>query len=226
MFSLIKHDFPKIERIDGTKFGRVYACPHSKTNKIVNYPSVTSVLSQDEHKKEIVENWKARVGEEQAERVKVRAGNRGTRVHGLVEDYLRGKETKCEMVDRDIWIPLKKVLTENITEIHAIEQPMYSEFLECAGTVDLIARWKRKLAIIDIKTSARFKYASDIPDYFEQCSVYAVMFEELTGIPVTLLQIVMGCDESSQILEYDSKRDIHIKSFMRKRREYKETFGI
>lgn len=222
MFSHVRYDLPKSERID-TNSGRFYACPDKKGN-IFYYPSVTSILASDESKKHILTAWKDAVGEEYAEKVSRKSSARGTRIHSLVEDYLSNKAVSCGMEDIEIWTPMKKVLTENITEVHAIEAKLFSHHLKCAGTVDLIAVYKGKLTIIDIKTSAKLKYASDIPHYFQQCSAYAVMWEELTGKPINRLQIIMGCDDSVNTLLYESKRDLHIGDFIKLRKQYAEKF--
>ena len=75
MKNFIEHNFKQLERIDGPN-GRVYNTPSG--NK---YPSVTSVvglLNQDE-----IKAWRARVGEEEANRISARASKRGTQIHSL-----------------------------------------------------------------------------------------------------------------------------------------------
>ena len=67
MFSHVRYDLPKSERID-TDSGRFYACPDKKGN-IFYYPSVTSILASDESKQHILTAWKDAVGEEYAAKV-------------------------------------------------------------------------------------------------------------------------------------------------------------
>ena len=60
-----------------TSSGRTYNTPNGKS-----YPSVTTVLSiLNEH---IIQAWRDRVGEEEANRISSKASNRGTRVHSIV----------------------------------------------------------------------------------------------------------------------------------------------
>ena len=56
-------------------------------------PSVTTILSatQSEEKKESIERWKAKVGEEQATRVKDQAASRGTNMHLHLERHILGE---------------------------------------------------------------------------------------------------------------------------------------
>ena len=66
---------------------RMYAVNQEKL------PSVTSILqaTQSEEKKASLENWKARVGAAEANRIKNDASNRGTSMHSHLEKYLLGQ---------------------------------------------------------------------------------------------------------------------------------------
>jgi hypothetical protein len=58
-----------------------------------------------------------------------------------------------------------------------------------------------------------------------QTSAYAVAFEELTGIPVSRMIIIMGIDnENPQI--FTEKRDDWIGEFKNLRKEYLQIKGI
>ena len=56
-------------------------------------PSVTTILqaTQSEEKKVILEQWKQRVGVDNAENIKNEAANRGTIMHRIIESYLLGQ---------------------------------------------------------------------------------------------------------------------------------------
>ena len=53
------------------------------------YPSITSVLSIRNNEGLLA--WRKRVGDEVANYVAIKAANRGTYVHNMVEDYLNNK---------------------------------------------------------------------------------------------------------------------------------------
>jgi hypothetical protein len=59
-------------------------------------PSVTTILqaTQTEEKKAILENWKNRVGADNAENIKNVAANRGSIMHRILEGYLLGQKTR------------------------------------------------------------------------------------------------------------------------------------
>jgi genome maintenance exonuclease 1 len=164
--------------------------------------------------------WRKKVGEEAANAISSRAAGRGTRIHSLCESYLLGEHVEADMFDQEVFSSLKPHL-DLIDNIHALETPLFSHHLEVAGTVDCIAEYKGKLAVIDFKTSSKLKNRDWIHGYFMQTSAYAVMFEELTGIPIGRLVIIIGVDnEEPQIFE--EKRDTWIGGFKDLRLQYKQ----
>lgn len=211
MKTFIQHDFPKIERIDSAE-GRLYKTPTG-----LLYPSVTSVLSYAS--KDSIQEWKDAVGHEEANLISKRASNRGTAIHDLCERYLKNQPTNPSMFDVELFNSMKVALNR-IDNIHALETQMYSDHLKVAGTVDCIAEFDGKLSIIDFKTSTKTKSSDQIHSYFAQTSVYAVMFEELTGIPVNRLVIIMGVDGDKNPTLFIEKRDKWIGNFIKLRKEF------
>lgn len=209
-FQHIHHDIPRLQRVDSEK-GRFYTTASGRA-----YPSVTSVLGML-GKKEIME-WRARVGEEEANRVSARAARRGTAIHSLCEDYLLNKEVKPGPFDLETFKSISPYL-DKINNIHCLETQLYSDFLQVAGTVDCIAEYEGKLAIIDFKTSKRVKTRDDIHGYFMQTAAYAVMFEERTGIPIGRLVIIMAVDDDEPLI-FKEKRDDWINRFIELREDY------
>lgn len=128
------------------------------------------------------------------------------------------------MFDKEMWNSIKPLLND-INDIYALEQPLYSNHLQVAGTVDCIAKYKGKLSVIDFKSSRRLKTREDIHDYFIQCSAYAVAFEEMTNIPVSKLVILMGVDDEKPLV-FNERRDDWIEEFKTLRLEYKRIKGI
>ena len=131
MKNFIHHEFPEVIRMDLPE-GRRYKVPSGKL-----YPSVTTVTGHLSNAS--LDAWKKRVGEEEAARISKRATDRGTRIHTLCEDFLKGKNPQADLVDMDMWSDLRPVI-DKIDNIHALESKLYSDKLEVAGTVDCIAR--------------------------------------------------------------------------------------
>jgi ATP-dependent exoDNAse (exonuclease V) beta subunit len=210
-FSRVHHEFPKLERstVDGV---RVYKTPSGRA-----YPSVTTVTGL--LKSKFIQEWRQRVGEEEANKISSKASRRGTRIHSLCEDYLSNKPTTPDYHDHEMWKSIQPHL-DRINNIHALEDRLYSDHLEVAGTVDCIGEFDGKLSVIDFKTSSKIKSKDDIHDYFMQCSAYAVSFEELTKIPVSQLVIVMAVENENPLV-FLEKRDSWIHKFKVLRKEYK-----
>jgi hypothetical protein len=199
--NFIHYDFPEVKRIDGGPF-RVYEVPNGN-----RYPSVTTVLGHLPNPG--LESWKRRVGEVEAKRISKEATDRGTRIHKLAEDFLLSQPLQIDMFDHDMWNSLKPVM-DKIDNIHALEGKLYSDKLAVAGTVDCIAEFDGKLSIIDFKTSKRPKDINNITDYFVQATAYSVMFQELFGIAIPDLTIIIGVDdEQPQIFHQKRKGFIH-----------------
>ena len=213
-FHHIVHDIPKLVRVD-TENGRLYQTPSGRA-----YPSVTSVLSIL-GKREIME-WRKRVGEEEANRISGRAKSRGTAVHSLCESYLRNEKVEPGPFDLDTFRSLQPLL-DRIDNIHCLETQLYSNYLQVAGTVDCIAEFDGKTSVIDFKTSTRVKSRDDIHGYFMQTSAYAVMFEELTKIPVGRLVILMSVDNEDPLV-FVEKRDDWIDQFIKIREDYSKLY--
>ena len=217
MKTFIHHDFAKLLRTTSSDGTRVYETPSGRA-----YPSVTTVTGL--HNKQSIINWRKRVGEEEANRISSRASARGTRIHQLCEDYLRGNDVEPDIFDAEMFGSIKEWLGD-IDNIHALEDPLYSDHLEVAGTVDCIAEFQGKLSIIDFKTSSKAKDRDDIHNYFMQTAAYAVAFEERTEIPIGRLVIIMAVDSDDPRL-FIEKRDNWIGGFQKLRLEYKNQYNI
>ena len=193
-----------------------------KTPEGLLYPSVTTITSQ--HGKDKILEWRKRVGEEEANRISTKASSRGTRVHKICENYLNNEDDYARKTMPDsivMFKSLQPLLDEHVNNIHALEVPLYSHHLKVAGRVDCIAEYDGKLSVIDFKTSSKLKEESWIKGYFMQCSAYAVMYEERTGIPVPQI-VVMIAVESEHPQVFIKKRNEYIKDFIVYRETYEE----
>ena len=207
------------ETINGKRF--------YKTPEGLLYPSVTTITGQ--HGKDKILEWRKRVGEEEANRISTKASNRGTKVHKICENYLNNEEDYARTNPAHIhktmpdsiamFKSLQPLLDEHVNNIHALEIPLYSHHLRVAGRVDCIAEYDGKLSIIDFKTSGKLKEESWIKGYFMQCSAYAVMYEERTGIPVSQI-VIMIAVESEHPQVFIKKRNDYIKDFISYREAY------
>lgn len=210
-------NLPKLKRVTNEDGSRLYETPTGE-----KYPSVTTVTGL--LKRDIILAWRKRVGDQEANKISSTAARRGTRIHTLCEKYLSNEEINPTIFDSQNWNEIKEYL-DNIDNIHALETPLFSHHLQVAGTVDCIAEYNGKLAVIDFKTSKRNKTKEDIHDYFMQCSAYSVAYEEMTGIPVPNILILISTDEYG-VLPFAEKRDAWISEFIKLRETYRQIHKI
>lgn len=210
---------PPIESVT-TETGRRYVTPDGKV-----YPSVTTVLGWS--KRKIIEGWTEKVGQERADQIKTQAGVRGTAVHDIAERYINNDPTwkNAMPVNLYTFMPVKKILDDNLSEVLAQEVGLWSDHLETAGRTDVIGIWKGKRSVIDFKTSLKMKDYEKAKSYFQQEAFYAVAFEERTGLPIKNLVTIMMVDHENPIV-FEENRDNHIGDFIKIREQYREEFGI
>jgi hypothetical protein len=177
------------------------------TPKGVAYPSVTtvtSILNEDK-----IAAWRARVGEEEANKIGSKAATRGTAVHNLVEKYLQNDPDYGEGVMPHVMQSLtnmKPILEKRMNVIYDQEVPLYSDYLKLAGTCDCACKFDGVNSIVDFKTSRFPKKKSMLDHYFIQACAYSIMWEERTGMSMPNLVILMDVD-NGRALTYKEHRD-------------------
>ena len=195
MIDLQLIELPELEVVT-KESGRKYQTPDNKW-----YPSVTTVIGWDKSK---LDDWRERVGIEEAQRITKEAGRRGTAVHDMTELYIKHDFMDKKNKFYKLFMMLKYKL-DNITTVVGMETPLYSDTLQLAGRVDCIGDSKGKRCIIDFKTSTRMKREEWITDYWLQCTAYSIMWYERTGEVINDLLILMVA-EDGEVKEFHSER--------------------
>lgn len=186
--------YEKLERID-TSAGRVY-----KIAENVHVPSVTTVLDRTKDKAALKE-WADRIGQAEADRQKEEASYIGTWMHTTLEHVLEGKPLA---LGRD-WLAMKGhqmafTLANRyfgaISEIHGSEVGLHYQS-RYAGTTDLVATYRGKLAIIDFKQSVKPKRHEFITDYFHQLAAYAVAHDWKHGTSIDYAAVLIAVQDGT-----------------------------
>ena len=185
--------------------GRRYLTPSGDA-----YPSVTTILSS--YNKKAIQEWRERVGEEEANKISTQASSRGTRLHSLCEQYLLNELSPLKLNSvmpdaKELFVKIKPRLDDNIGKIYSLEQALYSDKLKIAGRVDCIAEWNGELSVIDFKTAAKEKNEDWIQNYFMQCSAYAEMFEERTGRAINQIVVAIAVSTGDTQIFVKDKND-------------------
>jgi genome maintenance exonuclease 1 len=192
------------QTIDGKRF---YVLPEG-----IKLKSVTTVLSEKTDKTALFE-WRKRVGNEEANKISVQAGRRGTSVHGIAERYVLNEENyyKKEVpANIDSFKKIKPIIDKNVDNIYGIELALFSKTLKAAGKTDLVAHYNGVPSIIDFKTSLKLKKEEWIENYFLQSTTYSMMFESLYKIQIPQIVIIIAVDhESPQVFVKERKQYVN-----------------
>jgi len=160
-----KYPYKHYNRFSDTT-GRKYLVDNIKV------PSVTTILSATKDMRQL-NNWRRRVGDQEADRIMKQASNIGTEMHQVLEYYLTGQGyynatdegTKPRMMAKTILDNIK------IDEVwgNEISLEYQNKF---AGTCDLTAVAYGKPSIIDWKQTNKPKKEEWVEDYKLQLGAY------------------------------------------------------
>ncbi|QIW87749.1 exonuclease [Agrobacterium phage OLIVR5] len=186
---------------------RVYRNPLFPGEEFFSATTMLGKIAAMKGEDEWLKAWRARVGDEEADRISKEATDRGTAMHQNLQDYVENKEVRNEhMQGYILYQHLKPWCDDRITAVVASEKAMYSRLLRIAGRTDLIAildgdkeaKTDQEIidsgieTLVDFKSSKRVKEWSDITSYTRQVSIYAMLFHETTGTQLEMGSIWMG----------------------------------
>ena len=139
-------------------------------------PSVTTILGKTKNQ-QFIKDWKAKVGEAEAARIKNLSSRRGTSMHKFIECYVTdtgyddltelGQAAKA-MAEKVIEVGLAPV-----EEYYGSEVTLYYPGLY-AGSTDLVCLHNDMETVVDFKQSNRPKKIEWIEDYFMQIAAYCM----------------------------------------------------
>lgn len=194
---LFKHEIIQIPKIilDESKYTHIYLTPDGKRLR-----SVTTMINKTRSKenKKKLDDWRQREGEQVANYIMTTSGDIGTQTHALNENYVR-MGNNCDnysllaQAHHEKFIPY----LNKIDVIYGIEAKLFSTQMSLAGTADLIALYDGKLSIIDYKTKRSKQKVEWIGDYFLQTVIYGKMWEEITGMKVNQLVILVSSEQNT-----------------------------
>jgi len=162
---------------------RLYSTPDGS-----RVPSVTTILdrTKPEEKKAALNEWRKRVGVENAQKITTEAANRGTRMHTYLEDYIKQGALKERGSNPFGWAShaMAQTVIEdglvNVNEIWGVEIPLYFPKLY-AGTTDGCGLHLNEESILDYKQTNKPKKQEWIEDYYLQLTAYALAHNEVYG---------------------------------------------
>lgn len=197
-----KYDYTALSRqnINGS---RHYVTPTGE--KLV---SVTTILdrTKSEHEKQILIDWKNKVGEDEAHRIATTAAARGTKMHTFLEHYvladrlLDANTGADEIQSRRMAQVIVDNAFQNIDEIWGSEISLYHTGLY-AGSTDATGMWKGKPAIIDYKQSNKPKRREWLSNYFAQVASYAAAHNNMYNTKIQT-GVILLCTQEFEYQEF------------------------
>ena len=164
-----KYNYVRVSRSE-THGSRTYDVDGTKL------PSVTTILAQTKDQS-YLDRWKAKVGHEEAERIKNLSSKRGTSMHKFIEKHITGAGY------------------DDLTEVGVQAKPMAQKIIEIgltpvdhyfgsevmlhypglyAGATDLVCEHNGKETVVDFKQANKPKREEWIEDYYLQIAAYCM----------------------------------------------------
>lgn len=143
------------------------------------YYSVTRILSETSDKT-FLDKWQARVGIEEAVRIRETSSQEGTDMHSSLTEWLLGQPISSSKTLTQLRIkPIQSFLKKEIKILMGCDSMLYSDNLRIAGTFDLLyVDFNSNLVLCDFKTASREKKTEWLENYFCQIALYSIMLEE------------------------------------------------
>ena len=166
-------------------------------------PSVTTILSatQSPEKKAKLEEWKKRVGTQQADRIRDVSAMRGTAMHTYLEGYINNTPH----------LDLTSIGKEAGRMANIVVQSGLGDLEEVWGsevTLYYPGLYAGKPAIIDFKQTNKPKQREWIDDYFTQLAAYAMAHNQVYDTKIQS-GIILMCSKDC----FFQKFEVHDKEF-------------
>ncbi len=223
----LSRTMPSFERFEPKRISlngkRHYICegfPNVPEGMVL--PSVTTTLSSMAPVAKImaIMNWRRKIGEQEARRRTRLAADRGTWLHGVLEDVLQGQDVEHHLEKASDWAPYFFAV-EPFLEL--IDKPLLTESavawwdknrcIGASGTQDQLAQMADgSVALIDWKSSWKEKPDYQLADYRKQLGAYSLCLEQMYSIEIDTAYCVIACydpenkevKESLQIVQMES----------------------
>ena len=157
-------------------------------------PSVTTILGATKNQ-QFLKDWKAKVGEQEAERIKNVSSARGTSMHKFLESYVTGVGyddlTELGQAAKPMAQKVIEVGLAPVEEYYGSEVTLHYPGLY-AGSTDLVCLHNGYETIVDFKQSNRPKKKEWIEDYYLQIAAYAMAHDYVYGSSIRQ-GVIMVC---------------------------------
>jgi hypothetical protein len=187
----ITKDIVRITTIDERWYFKPSKSSKTGLPEYIYYPSATWILNYYPKSKWFYD-WVGRKGLEEAERIKITAGKKGSKVHQAIEKYLKGEkiEMDCKFLNTeteqeeelsveeyDCLLSFENFDLKYNPEVLANEIVVFNEKEEYAGTIDLICMIGGIIYIIDFKSGNLYPEAELQLSAYSHCDLEELLKE-------------------------------------------------
>ena len=210
-----KYNYKDLKRQEGPS--RSYLTPDGEA-----LPSVTTILSRTKDKT-FLKEWRARVGEEKAEKIISDSSQIGTALHLYIEHYVN-KHAYKDLTDIGIQAgKMAQVIIDHddglkkVSEVWGSEVHLYYPG-KFAGTTDMVGVYDGRPTIIDFKQTNRPKKREWVQDYLMQLAAYAMAHNKLFDTEIDQ-GVVLMCSRDLLFQRFELKGENFVRAgeaFMKK----------
>lgn len=210
-----KYDYKDLKKQEGPS--RSYLTPDGEA-----LPSVTTILSRTKDKT-FLKEWRARVGEKQAEKIISDSSQIGTALHLYIEHYVNEHAYK-DLTDIGIQAgKMAQVIIDHddglkkVSEVWGSEVHLYYPG-KFAGTTDMVGVYDGRPTIIDFKQTNRPKKREWVQDYLMQLAAYAMAHNKLFDTEIDQ-GVVLMCSRDLLFQRFELKGEKFVRAgeaFMKK----------
>lgn len=174
---------------------------HPYNKPLAKYPGVTKVLGGTKDMTGL-DAWRARVGDEEADRIINESKMIGSSLDKMFNDAL-DEETRSsfdkELYKNEPGYKLFRQLEPYIKNIEpvAVQMKVWSDNMQMMGYLDCVGYYKGTLTLIDCKNAKREKTPETIHDYYLQTTAYSMMLYEMLGIKIKQLGLLIARRDSA-----------------------------
>ncbi|MDY7022048.1 MAG: hypothetical protein SWJ54_11930 [Cyanobacteriota bacterium] len=167
------------------------------------YPGVTKIIQKTEpfEDKLPLLKWRQRVGKETAQKISTQSSRRGTKLHHLIAQKLKGENPKSIPDElAGFWHSIYSFLDEQIEQPLLIESLVWNSQDRYAGNLDCLAVINGKTTLCDWKTARKPRRNEWNRNYYLQCAAYTTAIEKVYAefeIKVQQVLVVVALPDSS-----------------------------
>lgn len=161
------------------------------------YPGVTKVLDKTSDKT-FLEEWRIRVGDEEADRIIKESQDIGNSLDNLIVESFKDEFNEKDYKGEEGFY-LFKQLSNSLRKIKpiALQLKIWSDKYKIMGYLDCLGYYNGELSLIDFKNSRRKKLPDHYHNYLLQCTMYCIILKVLLNIEVKQIVLLIGVRDSA-----------------------------